>query len=101
MPWGIVSLVDLYTGFILFSIWIVYREQSWWRSLVWVVLMMTLGFSPGVCTSSSPCKRAVATGRKFGWETGLTARRSHVDRYDHGRAYTTQRCEKGPRSHEI
>lgn len=47
MPWGIVSLVDLYTGFILFSIWIVYREQSWWRSLVWVVLMMTLGFFTG------------------------------------------------------
>ena len=28
MPWGIVSLVDLYTGFILFSIWIIYREKS-------------------------------------------------------------------------
>ena len=27
-PWGIVSLVDLYTGFILFSAWIVYREKS-------------------------------------------------------------------------
>ena len=27
-PWGIVSLVDLYVGFSLFSIWIVYREVS-------------------------------------------------------------------------
>ena len=44
MPWGIVSLVDLYVGFVLFSGWIVYREKSFWRSLVWVVLMMVLGF---------------------------------------------------------
>ena len=44
MPWGIVSLVDLYVGFSLFSAWIVYRERSFLRSLIWVVLMMTLGF---------------------------------------------------------
>ena len=44
MPWGIVSLVDLYVGFSLFSAWIVFRERSFVRSLVWVVLMMTLGF---------------------------------------------------------
>ena len=44
MPWGIVSLVDLYVGFTLFSAWIVFRERSWPRSLVWVILMMALGF---------------------------------------------------------
>jgi hypothetical protein len=44
MPWGIVSLVDLYVGFMLFSGWIVYRERSAARSVVWVVLMMVLGF---------------------------------------------------------
>jgi hypothetical protein len=44
MPWGIVSLVDLYTGFTLFSGWIIYREKSVLRSIIWVVLMMTLGF---------------------------------------------------------
>ena len=43
-PWGIVSLVDLYTGFILFSGWIVFRERSCGKSAVWVVLMMVLGF---------------------------------------------------------
>ncbi|MBN1136440.1 MAG: DUF1475 family protein [Anaerolineae bacterium] len=43
MPWGIVSLVDLYVGFILFSGWIVYRERSLVRSIVWVILMMVLG----------------------------------------------------------
>jgi hypothetical protein len=44
MPWGIVSLVDLYVGFFLFSGWIVYREESAVRSVVWVVLVMVLGF---------------------------------------------------------
>lgn len=28
MPWGIVSLIDLYVGFILFSGWIVFREKT-------------------------------------------------------------------------
>src|SRR5512143_3804952 len=47
MPWGIVSLVDLYVGFALFSCWIVFRENAWLPSIVWVVLMMALGFWAG------------------------------------------------------
>jgi hypothetical protein len=47
MPWGIVSLMDLYVGFALFSCWIVFRENSWLPSIVWVVLMMVLGFWAG------------------------------------------------------
>ncbi len=43
-PWGIVSLVDLYTGFFLFSAWIIFREGINLRSIVWVILMMVLGF---------------------------------------------------------
>ena len=43
-PWGIVSLVDLYTGFILFSGWIIFRERSVLTAGIWVVLMMVLGF---------------------------------------------------------
>ena len=43
-PWGIVSMVDLYTGFALFSGWIIYREKSFLRSLIWVALVMVLGF---------------------------------------------------------
>ena len=43
-PWGIVSLVDLYTGFTLFSGWIVFRERSMMRSAVWILLVMVLGF---------------------------------------------------------
>lgn len=43
-PWGIVSLVDLYTGFLLFSVWIVYREKSIIGTIIWIVLIMILGF---------------------------------------------------------
>jgi hypothetical protein len=47
MPWGIVSLMDLYVGFSLFSCWIVFRERAWLPSIIWVVLMMVLGFWAG------------------------------------------------------
>lgn len=47
MPWGIVSLVDLYVGFTLFSAWIVYREKAVLLAVLWVVLMMVLGFWTG------------------------------------------------------
>ena len=47
MPWGIVSLVDLYVGFVLFSGWIVFREKALLPSIIWVILMMVLGFWAG------------------------------------------------------
>ena len=47
MPWGIVSLVDLYVGFALFSCWIVFREKALLPSVIWVILMMVLGFWAG------------------------------------------------------
>lgn len=43
IPWGIVSLVDVYVGFTLFSGWIVFREPSRLRALLWVILIMVLG----------------------------------------------------------
>lgn len=47
MPWGIVSMVDLYVGFILFSMWIIYREKALLPSIIWVFFMLTLGFFTG------------------------------------------------------
>lgn len=46
-PWGIVSLVDLYVGFILFSMWIYFREKNKLLAFVWIVSMMVLGFFAG------------------------------------------------------
>ena len=42
-PWGVVSLVDLYVGFTLFSLWIFLREESAMTALVWTVFVMCLG----------------------------------------------------------
>ncbi|NPV84857.1 MAG: DUF1475 family protein [Anaerolineae bacterium] len=65
MPWGVVSLVDLYVGFVLFSIWIVFRENSLWRSVVWVVLMMTLGFFAGSLYTFLALQQSGGDWRKF------------------------------------
>jgi hypothetical protein len=73
MPWGIVSLVDVYVGFALFSCWIVYREKSLVRSLVWVFLMIVLGsFTASLymlialLTSGGDWRR-FWTGRRTAW----------------------------------
>ncbi|MBF8436452.1 DUF1475 family protein [Halanaerobiaceae bacterium Z-7014] len=43
-PWGIVSLVDLYVGFIIFSLWIAFREKTIQAKIIWIALMMVFGF---------------------------------------------------------
>lgn len=46
-PWGIVSLIDLYVGFALFSMWIVFREKNKVLMVGWIIAMMVLGFFAG------------------------------------------------------
>ena len=43
MPWGIVSLVDVYVGFLVFSGFILWREKSALAAGVWIFLLLTLG----------------------------------------------------------
>ncbi len=43
-PWGLVSFVDLYVGFALFSMWIAFREKNILSAVLWIILMMVLGF---------------------------------------------------------
>lgn len=64
-PWGVVSLVDLYVGFTLFSLWIVYREKSPVRSLIWIVLMMTLGFFTGAVYTILALWRSQGSWERF------------------------------------
>lgn len=45
-PWGIVSLVDVYVGFVFFSAWVFFREKKWWVALLWVAAIMILGNFP-------------------------------------------------------
>lgn len=46
-PWGIVSFVDLYVGFALFSIWIALREKNVFAAIIWIFLLMVMGFFTG------------------------------------------------------
>lgn len=46
-PWGIMSMIDLYVGFTLFSLWIAFREKNVVSAFVWIILMMGLGFFAG------------------------------------------------------
>lgn len=45
-PWGIVSLVDVYVGFMFFSAWIIFREKSLLTALLWVAAIIILGNFP-------------------------------------------------------
>jgi hypothetical protein len=64
-PWGIVSIVDLYVGFILFSGWIIYREDSKLKALTWVIFMMVLGFFTGAVYTFLALNRSNGDWRKF------------------------------------
>jgi len=65
MPWGIVSLVDLYTGFTLFSGWIIYREKSLPVAILWTIGMMTLGFFAGSVYALLALQSSGGDWRKF------------------------------------
>lgn len=42
-PWFIATLCDAYFGFLLFYVWVAWRERSLGRRLVWFVAIMLLG----------------------------------------------------------
>ena len=65
MPWGIVSLVDLYVGFSLFSAWIVYREKALLPSIIWVILMMVLGFWTGALYTFLALQKSGGDWKRF------------------------------------
>jgi len=65
MPWGIVSLVDLYSGFTLFSMWIIYRERSLPVAIAWTIAMMSLGFFAGSLYAFIALQKSGDDWRKF------------------------------------
>ena len=43
IPWGIITLIDIYISFLVFCGWIVFREKSVWKSILWVLFVLGLG----------------------------------------------------------
>ena len=64
-PWVIVSMVDLYVGFILFSGWIIFREKSILTAIIWVFFMMVLGFFTGALYTFLSLQKSDGDWRRF------------------------------------
>ena len=43
LPWGVVSLVDLYIGFLLFAVLVFLTERSWLVAALWAVPVFLVG----------------------------------------------------------
>ena len=42
-PWAIATLYDAYSGFLIFFVWVVYKEPKLWVKALWFMLIMGLG----------------------------------------------------------
>ena len=43
IPWGQVSLIDVYIGFFFICGWILYREATFLKALPWLIMLMIFG----------------------------------------------------------
>ncbi len=43
LAWGRVTLIDLYTGILLVSVWVWWREANPVRALVWIIVFVVTG----------------------------------------------------------
>jgi hypothetical protein len=70
-PWGIVSMVDLYVGFTIFSMWIYFREESKLVSISWIAAMMIFGFLTGSLYVALNIGRSKGDWNRFfmGWRS--------------------------------
>ncbi len=42
-PWGVMTLLDAYFGFLTFYVWVAYKERTAAARILWLVLVLTLG----------------------------------------------------------
>ena len=47
-PWFVMTLVDVYAGFVLFSLWVFFREPNTLVALAWSAALMVIG-NPLAC----------------------------------------------------
>lgn len=43
IPWMRATLCDFYTNVLFIFIWVVYKERSVWKSIMWLILLCCLG----------------------------------------------------------
>ena len=75
LPWGVISVIDVYVGIVLFCCWIVYRERSAGRSAAWIVACLILGFFAASLYAFIALQRSGGSWRRF-W---LGARAQETD----------------------
>ena len=42
-PWYIVTILDCYWGFLIFYLWVIYKEDSWFTRIPWLIGILCLG----------------------------------------------------------
>ena len=42
-PWFSATLWDFYANVLFISVWVIYKENSLWRSAAWIILLIGLG----------------------------------------------------------
>ena len=42
-PWGVATLIEAYIGFVFVAVWIACRERRAWMSVVWILMLFTIG----------------------------------------------------------
>jgi hypothetical protein len=42
-PWFVATMFDAYFGFLWFWLWVAYKEPTWLRRVVWLLLILALG----------------------------------------------------------
>ncbi|MET0182708.1 MAG: hypothetical protein ABW199_07475 [Caulobacterales bacterium] len=43
LPWGVVSIADLYAGFVLFAVLVFLTERTWWQAALWAAPIFIVG----------------------------------------------------------
>lgn len=70
-PWFIATLFDAYWGFLTFFCWVCWKETSWLKRIVWLVLILLLG---------NIAMSAYVLNKLFRLERGSDVRKLLVDR---------------------
>lgn len=42
-PWAVATLYDAYSGFVIYWLWVAFRERNWGVRALWFILIMALG----------------------------------------------------------